>query len=140
MEFSPDIFVATAEGFKIVIQAKTRVRDLQRTEAQLKEYMVGMQIPVGILATPETIWLYRDAFTGRSPKSVQRVGEYRTAAFWPYTPRQDAEFEAFVQHWLEDLKIGTPSEVPADLREALREYVLPAVTSGSVRAAHPRTS
>jgi hypothetical protein len=46
----------------------------------------------------------------------------------------------FVQQWLEDLANQPTKELPDELREALRVYVLPAVTSGDVRAAAPRYS
>jgi hypothetical protein len=46
----------------------------------------------------------------------------------------------FVQRWLEDLPKHPAKEVPNELREALRDYVLPAIANGEVRAAHPRYS
>ena len=65
--FRPDIIVTTQEGVSLVVEAKLTMPNLERTEEQLKQYMVGMQCPVGLLITPERMWLYRDSYTSRSP-------------------------------------------------------------------------
>jgi hypothetical protein len=141
MAFQPDIIVTTPDGISLVVEVKVTVPNLQRTEEDLKQYMVGMQCPIGLLITPERLWLYRDSYTTRSPQSVQRVGEFDLTLLWRQPPpSQGAPFELFVQQWLEDLAKQPIEELPIELREALREYVLPAVTSGEVRAAHPRYS
>ncbi len=141
MAFQPDIIITTPDGIILVIEAKVYVSNLERTEEDLKQYMFGMQCPVGLLITPERMWLYRDSYTTRSPQSVQRVGEFDPKPLWQQPPpSQGAAFEMFVQQWLEDLGKLPDRDLPNELREAIREYVLPAVTAGDVRAAHPRYS
>ena len=141
MAFRPDILVTTPDGVVLVIEAKVTLPDLERSEQQLREYMVGMQCPVGLLITPERMWLYRDFYTARSPQSVQRVGEFNARALWDkQPPTEGALFESFVQRWLEGLARRPAEELPDEVRESLREYVLPALTGGDVRAAHPRYS
>jgi hypothetical protein len=141
MAFAPDILITAPEGVSLVVEAKVALPDLERTEEQLKRYMIGMQCEVGLLITPDRIWLYRDSFTARSPQSIQRVGEFDPRPLWPQPPPSEAlSFERFVQRWLEDLPNQTAAEAPSALREALEEYVLPAVRGGDVRAAHPRYS
>ena len=143
MAFEPDILVTSPGEPRVTmaIEAKTSLPDLNRTEQELKRYMVGMQCPIGVLVTPQRLWLYRDFYTAQTPESVRRIGEYNAESLWRHTPPQHAdEFERFVQQWLEDLATTTPSDLPKDLREALREYILPAVLGGEVRAAHPRPS
>ncbi len=141
MAFQPDIIITTPDGIMLVIEAKVYVSNLERTEEDLKQYMFGMQCPVGLLITPERMWLYRDSYTTRSPQSVQRVGEFDPKPLWQQPPpSQGAAFEMFVQQWLEDLGKLPDRNLPNELREAIREYVLPAVTAGDVRAAHPRYS
>src|SRR5216683_7776590 len=131
MAFQPDILVTTRDEphVTLVVEAKVRLPDLERAEEELKQYMVQMQCPVGLLVTPERMWLYRDFYTTRSPQSVQRVGEFNLELLWDHPPpAQGSRFETFIQHWLEDLaKQPIPEEVPSELREALREYILPAV-------------
>jgi hypothetical protein len=103
--------------------------------------MVGMQCPIGVLITPEHMWIYRDSYTDRSPESVRRVGKYSLKSLWREPPpAQGPQFETFVQHWLEDLAKAPERELPSDLRDALREYILPAIASGDMHAAHPRYS
>ncbi|HXB68418.1 MAG TPA: hypothetical protein VNY05_09250 [Candidatus Acidoferrales bacterium] len=141
MAFQADIIVTTPDGVLLVVEAKVTQPNLERAEEQLKQYMVGMQCPVGLLITPERMWLYRDSYTSRSPQSVQRVGEFDLESLWQQPPPSQGEsFERFVQQWLENLAAQPIEQLPNPLQEALREYVLPAVTSGDVRAAHPRYS
>lgn len=139
MAFQPDILVTTPDGVTLVIEAKVTLPDLQRTEQQLKLYMINMQCPTGVLITPERMWLYRDSFTARSPESVRRVGVFDVKSLWHQPPpTQAAGFESFVQRLFEDLAKEPSRAIPDDLREPLREYILPAVINGDVRAAHPR--
>lgn len=139
MAFRPDILVTTPDGISLVVEARVTLPSPERAEEDLKQYMVGMQCPTGLLITPKRMWLYRDSYTARSPQSVQRVGEFNLTRLWDQSPpRQEAQFETFVQQWLEGLAKRPAKEVSAELGAALREYILPAVTGGEVRAAHPR--
>lgn len=141
MAFQPDILVTSPDEPRVtlVIEAKVHLPNLDRTEAELKQYMVDMQCPIGMLVTPERIWLYRDTYTTQAPDSVQRIGEYNIKSLWREPPPTEGIlFEAFVQRRLEDLAKAPAQELPSDLRDALREYILPAITTGNVRAAHPR--
>lgn len=141
MAFQPDIIV-TIPGeptVSLVVEAKTTVPDLERTEDQLKQYMVLMQCPTGLLVTPDRMWVYRDFYTSPSSQSVRRVGEFNLRPLWDQSPPANAaRFETFVQHWLVELANQPTEKLPPDLRTAIREYILPAVTTGDVRAAHPR--
>jgi len=137
--FEADIPITTPDGIALVVEAKATLPNPERTEEDLKQYMAGMQCPVGLLITPERMWLYRDFYTARSPLSVQRIGEFNAKLLWRQAPQSEgAAFEVFVQQWLEDLANQPTAEFPKELRDALREYVLPAVTGGEVRAAQPR--
>jgi hypothetical protein len=103
--------------------------------------MIGMQCPAGILVTPQRMWVYRDIFTARSPESIERVGEFDTRGLWRQPPPTDeALFEEFIQQWLDHLPQQPIGNLPANFGKALREYVVPAVANGDVRAAHPRYS
>jgi hypothetical protein len=85
------------------------------------------------------MWLYRDLYTARSAQSIQRVGEFDTEGLWQQSPPADpALFEAFVQQWLERLAQYPAQDLPPNIKRAVREYVVPAVANGEVRAAHPR--
>ena len=141
MAFQPDIVINTAGGTTLVVEAKVRLPNLRSTEDGLKRYMVGMQCPVGLLVTPERIWLYRDSYSGRTPESIERVGEFDAKLLWHQPPPlEEARFETFVQDWLRDLNRNGSDDLPSDMRHAIREYVLPAVAQGEIRAAHPRYS
>ncbi|HEV8062713.1 MAG TPA: hypothetical protein VGP68_22725 [Gemmataceae bacterium] len=139
MAFQPDILITTPGGRIMVIEAKVAMDDLPRTEEALKRYMVGMQYPFGLLITPEKGWVYRDLYSGLSPESVKRVGEFNATQMWRHEPpRQALEFEAFVQQWIQDLADFPAESLPAQLKDIIQDYVLPAMAIGEVTAAHPR--
>jgi hypothetical protein len=137
MTFQPDIIVSGPDGLTLVVDAETSLPNLEQTEEQLVRYMLGMHCPAGILVTPNRMRLYRDLYA--SPPSVELVGEFDTQVLWRQRPPEDASsFELFVQQWLENLAQLPTKDLPRNVAEALREYILPAVTSGEVHAAHPR--
>jgi len=140
MAFQPDILVTGPDGVSLVVEAKSAVGNIERTEEQLKQYMIGMQCPTGIVVTPDRMWVYRDRYTARSPQSIERVGEFDTTGLWQQSPPPDAAlFEQFVQQWLERLAHQPIGDLPPNFGATLREYVVPALTDGDVRAAHPRS-
>lgn len=139
MTFQPDILVTGPDGVTLVVEARASLPNLERTEEQLQRYMIAMQCPTGILITREHMWVYRDLYS--SPPSVERIGDFDMSGLWQQQPpEEERSFQIFVQQWLESLGQQPTKDLPRKVGEALREYVLPAVTSGDVRAAHPRYS
>jgi hypothetical protein len=139
VRFQPDIIVTGPDGVTLVVEAKVSLPNLGRTEEQLRSYMISMQCPTGLLITPERMWVYRDLFS--SPPNVERVGEFDMRLVWQQQPPANAlPFELFVQQWLERVAEQPTKDLPRNFTQAVREYVLPAVASGEVRAAHPRYS
>ena len=148
MGFDPDIIVTGPESSDIamVVEVKTSVPDLESSERQLKTYMAEMRSPVGLIVTPQRLWLYRDRYLGTSEDSIVRVGEFDVDDVLNFghsrAGRKDAlEFERLVQAWLEGW--GTEAglrELPAELRRAVQSYIVPAISQGTVRAGHPRSS
>jgi hypothetical protein len=137
--FEPDILINTSDARVMVIEAQVTLNDLPRTEEALKQYMVAMQYPFGLLITPEKGWLYRDSYSGLPPTSGKRVEEFDSALIWRQKPpRQGLEFEAFVQQWIENLADFPAESLPPRLKDVVQVYVLPAIAAGEVRAAHPR--
>ena len=137
--FQPDIIVTGSDGVTLVVEAKASLPNLERTEEQLRNYMLAMQCPTGILITPHRMWVYRDLYS--SPPNVERVGEFDMSGVWQRQPPEDAaSFELFVQQWLERLAEQPTKGLPRNIAEALREFIVPAVAGGDVRAAHPRYS
>jgi hypothetical protein len=123
----------------MVIQAVVTMNDLPHTEEALKRYMVGMQYPFGLLITPEKGWVYRDLYSSLSPESVEQVEEFDSTGIWRRNPPpRGPEFEAFVQEWIEELADFPTESLPPRLKEIVRDYVLPAIAGGEVKAAHPR--
>jgi hypothetical protein len=141
MSFEPDIIVTEPNDHRVnlVVDVKTTMPDLSETVRGLKIYMYLVKCSTGLLVTPDHMWLYEDRYTSRSPESVELVGDFDLASIWEYPPpKHETAFESFVQHWLEDLASRPANYLPKDLRTVVREYILPAVSHGDVRAAHPR--
>ncbi len=148
MALEPDIIVTGPEASDIalVVEVKTSVPDLESSERQLKTYMSAMRSPVGLIVTPQRLWLYRDRYLGTSLDSIVRVAEFDVDNVLNFEhsgiSRKDAlEFERLVQAWLESL--GTEAglrELPTELRRAVQSYIVPAISQGAVRAGHPRLS
>ena len=158
MPFSPDIVVTSPDArILLIAEAKRRPEILREDEAELKSYMIHMKCPIGLLVTPDAIEVFRDRYTGRSEASVERVETFAAPTAWEIfrVPHQGStakeasrtqlalRFEEIVRNWLE--RLGSSSwtdldEFPKETKEALQEYVLPALTEGVVRSGGRRES
>ncbi len=147
--FEPDLIVTTDNGTELalVVETKLHSRFLSETEGELKQYMLGMQCPVGLVTTPRTIRLYHDQYLSASEESVELVGEYSAPPDWVVWQEHTGfvqngagvAFEDAVRVWLEGLTTewGLRSLSP-ELRQAVEWYLIPALNQGVLRAAHPR--
>lgn len=141
-----DIIVRSADSTetKLLVETKLRFADLARVEEQLKSAMLEVSCPVGIIVTPEQMWVYADEYTSTGPASIHLVGEFAISNLLRYkaagSAAQGRDFESFVQHWLETLpQTATRARISdARLWDTLNRFVLPAIESGEVRAAAPR--
>jgi hypothetical protein len=156
MASAPDILVTAFDSPRIllVVEAKFAVKELGDVEQALKRYMVKMGAPVGLLITPKLIGIYRNQYRDKSESSVERVRLFDVPKLGPSLARfsQHIEdrsdrkvssaalvFEENVQAWLEDLRIsGLPQEIAPEFQDAFSDYILPALSEGVIRAAHPR--
>jgi Uma2 family endonuclease len=145
MTFHPDIIVTDRDGPDVVLVVETAIRDVRSAEGQLKEYMTAMKCPVGILVSPDRLWLYEDRYLDSSAESIRPVANFDVSNVLGFKPSEsthnsELEFEAKVQSWLEGLRTEAGlRELPPDLRRAVREYVDPAISNGPIRAGHPRS-
>ena len=153
MPFSPDIIVTGEDTPRILLAAETKLSSMrQNDESQLKTYMLHMKCPIGLFVTPDVIEIFRDTYTEHSENSVKRVGSFRSPNSWdifrvPHhgsrEPQLGLRFEEAVKSWLEQLATSPSAylkEFPKETREALADYVVPAVTQGVVRSTGPRES
>jgi len=137
--FEPDWIVTTGDGtdFMLVVEAKPRAAHLAETESQLKQYMLAMACPVGLLATPQAIRIYHDQYLSATEESVRLVGEYAAPPEW--TSWGGVAFDDIVREWLERLTTESGlRSLPADLRRAVEEHLVPLLNQGVMRAAGPR--
>jgi len=147
--FEPDLIITADEGtdFLLVVELKREPTHLAETESQLRQYMLAMRCPVGLLATPRTLRIYCDQYISATEDSVKLIGEYAAPDDWALLDgRRNAKdagvaFEDVVRAWLEGLSTEPGfRSLPPDLREAAEHYLVPALNQGAVRAAHPRAA
>ncbi len=152
MSTNVDILVSSPDSteLKLVVETKLDIKDLSSAESQLKKYMLSRHCPVGLLVTPQKLWIYRDRFTSQREDSIELLGEFDATSLFGFHPRKPSadrssgwQFEITVQSWLEDLAKGTIDtkliqQRDKKLWDILSAHVIPAVESGVVRAAGPR--
>ena len=153
MAFSPDIVVTTEDTPRmlLIVETKLSSKNWSQDEPQLKSYMFHMRCPIGLFITPDEIVVYRDAYTALSEQSVRRVGTFPAPKNWAvFKPAgrpsvrnigRAVLFEQHVKSWLEQLRsspLDFVLEIPEETKEALMDYVFPALSQGIVRAGGPR--
>jgi|HubBroStandDraft_5_1064220.scaffolds.fasta_scaffold596304_1 hypothetical protein len=147
----PDILVSERDGFHdaLAVEVKSSALEQPAAERQLKRYMVGMSCPVGLVVTPDRLWVYRETYRTRKEDSIEPVGDFpATGLFGPdiegtaranAAPSRGAVLADVVQAWLETLKEpSATSSLSPDLRDVLEVYVVPALLEGQVYAGLPR--
>jgi hypothetical protein len=148
MPAQADIIVTSPDSTEVnlVVEAKLRFTDFPATERQLKHYMLQVRCPLGILISPERVWIYRDRFTSNSEESIERLGEFGITGLLPFhsvpamaDPKAAAAaFEDAVQDWLESLPSSDTGGLEPRFRSVIDHYVVPAIENGIVGAAGPR--
>ena len=148
MPAQADIIVSSPDAteVRLVVEAKLRVPNLGATERELKKFMLQLGCPLGLLVSPQRLWVYLDRFTSNSEESVERLGEFNIEGLIKFRssasegPEAHFAFENAVQDWLEGLAATTTQDRGEDpkLLETISHYILPAVESGVIRAAGPR--
>lgn len=144
MAFTPDVIVTTDYSpatIVLVAEAKGQTADLDEVALQLKHYMLQMSCPVGIIFTPRVLRIYKDRFVNRSEESIELIGEFPSAElFGGMKPAVGPEsaLESALIHWLDELTHTGQAQVgDPQLKSAIDQYVLPAVSGGRVSVAHP---
>src|SRR5580693_2368695 len=139
MPAQADIIVSSPDAteVKLVVEAKLKVPNLRETERQLKGFMLQLSCPLGLLVSPQRLWVYLDRFTSDSEESVERIGEFNVEGLIKFHspasegPETHFAFENAVQDWLESLSMTGSQERVNDpkLLETISHYILPAVES-----------
>ena len=144
MAFAPDVIVTTDYSpatIALVGEAKGATANLDEAALQLKEYMLLMGCPVGIIFTPQVLRIYRYRFLGRTQDSIELVGDFPSGELLetrgPVT-RPGSVVESTLVGWLDELaNTGQVAVSDQRLRSAINEHILPAVSGGRVSIVHP---
>jgi hypothetical protein len=143
MAFIPDVIVTTDYSpatIGLVGEAKGATSNLDEAALQLKQYMLRMGCPVGIIFTPKVLRIYKNRFLGRAEDSVQLVGDFPSGEL--FKGRQvvagaESAVESALVEWLEELaqtqRVGVRD---AHLKSAIDEHILPAISGGRVSVLH----
>src|SRR5580704_5042951 len=79
MASTPDVIVTTDYSpatIALVAEAKGAAADIEEAALQLKEYMLQMGCPVGIIFTPQVLRIYKYRFLGRTQDPIEWVGYF----------------------------------------------------------------
>jgi hypothetical protein len=147
MAFEPDILITSADGSELLLVAETKWhdKDVPNAESQLKEYMIAMGSPIGLIVTPTRLRIYRDRYLTPPENSIKLIGEFDVRQLFGSHSGQAgrnaaASFENDVQDWLESLSAKPPGdELAPEFRHAAELNIHPAVSQGIIRAGHPRS-
>jgi hypothetical protein len=147
MPFVPDIVVTGAESPRVLVavEAKTDETQFDRFAGEISQYLWRMSSPVGLLIFPKHLWVFYNSYSGVDEKAIKQLGPYDLpAVVWQDAgvspPVEGQRFEPLVQKLLEHLAAtGDASKISQDLRSALEAHVFPALNSGVIRAAGPRS-
>ena len=144
MAFTPDVIVTTDYSpgtFALVAEAKGATANLDEAALQLKEYMLLMGCPVGIIFTPQVLRIYKYRFLGRIQDPIELVGDFPSGELLetrgPVAGSQSA-VESTLFGWLDELAhTGQVAVSDQRLNSAINQHILPAVSGGRVSIAHP---
>ena len=146
MAFTPDVIVTTDYSpatIALVGEAKGAGADIEEEALRLKEYMLQMGCPVGIILTPQVLRIYKYRFLGRTQDPIELVGDFPSGELLEARePAAGAEsaVESALIGWLDELaNAGQVGVRDQRLRSAINEHILPAISGGRVSIVHPRT-
>ena len=145
MAFTPDVIVTTDYSpatIALVGEAKDASANLEEAALQLKEYMLLMGCPVGIILTPQVLRIYKYRFLGRTQDPIELVGDFPSGELFeagePVAETESA-VESTLVGWLDELaQAGQVAVSDQRLKSAIDEHILPAVSGGRVSIVHPR--
>lgn len=142
-----DIIVSSPDStdVRLVVETKLSVRDFISAETKLRTSMWQLSCPLGLLITPEKMWVYSDRYLSSGPDSIEKLGEYAIKDLLSFDKTESSgqearRFESYVQRWLQILpQLATDKRITdSALKDVLQKYLVPAVEFGDVRAAAPR--
>jgi len=144
MAFTPDVIVTTDYSpatIALVAEAKRSTANLDEAAFQLKEYMLLMGCPVGIIFTPQVLRIYKYRFVGRTQDSIELVGDFPASELLEAREAlagAESAVESTLVGWLDELAhTGQVAVSDQRLKLAINEHILPAVSGGRVSIAHP---
>ena len=145
MASTPDVIVTTDYSpatIALVGEAKGATANLGETALQLKEYMLLMGCPVGIIFTPQVLRIYKYRFLGRTQDSIELVGDFPSVELLEARETvagAESAVESTLVGWLDELAhTGQVAVSDQRLKLAINEHILPAVSGGRVSIVHPR--
>ena len=143
----PDLVVLAKDTpkFMLVVEMKGE-RAIDRGLEQLRAYMLATRCEVGLLISPDQVYVLQDTFTDYSAASIKVVGTVATpemlASFVRTDePKQVGSLTLVVEEWLRRLVAANPSALPAApaARRLVEDVISPAVFEGRILV-EPRVS
>jgi hypothetical protein len=117
----------------LVVETTARIDDA--TIAQLKERMVGLGCPNGLLFDANECVIIRDTYTSLEPASLEEDGRVATDPLLTRVPAAQRSLDQRVLDWLRSMAAGWNSALPMDgaIAAPFITDIVPAVSGSHVR-------
>jgi hypothetical protein len=143
MAFIPDVIVTTDYSpatIALVAEVKGVAASLDEAALPLKQYMLRMSCPVGIILTPQVLRIYKDRFLARTVDSIVLVGDFPSGELLKARkPVTELAIESALFEWLEEVaETGQARVRDVHLKSVIDEHILPSISGGRVSVVHPR--
>ena len=78
MPFHPDIIVTGKDSPEVLLAIEARTNENEGTHlvSSMKNYLLRMSCPFGLLVFPKRIWMYRNTFSGGTDEAVREIGRF----------------------------------------------------------------
>jgi hypothetical protein len=142
MTFTPDVIVTAPDSSSVTLvgEVKREGTNLDEASKPLRNYMLRMRCPVGIILTPRILRIYKDRFIGQTEASIEMIGDFpgKELLKTRSANRSEHAIESALVQWLDELAhTGQVYVSDLKLKSAIDDYILPAVSGGVVSIAHP---
>ena len=154
MRYRPDIVAILKDRpeVQLVVEVKGDHADMGAALDQVKEYMRGLNIPLGLVVNPHRLVFLHDLYDAQDLSSIRVAADVESEAsdwlakYWPTierlgtdSPQGHSFLEMAIQRWLEDLANGAGlSGLPPHVAREAERWIKPSLVGSEVRAAYPR--
>lgn len=132
--YTADLVVLAPDRPDVALIAEVKAVGAQDSDEQLRRYMLDRGCPLGLVVTPATTRIYRDAYRDFTDSSIDLVAELSTEELLGPVDAGGTKLERQLFDWLERMASFWHAALPASetAKAAVVEHIVPAVAEGRV--------